>query len=531
MSCKGIDEITEDIDIIVKSSIFKQQIVIEVFDPVNQLNLEGDNILQVEVIGKDADKIVTDAGNNVNSAKVVGGTIALAVNPNKNPSNETVEFLVKITGDQYLTTTIPIVLSPTDSIASISANVVNKLNTAQGIDYKKTTETLTNNTLTKDFIFETSGLKAGTNTEITIKSGTIFKDENGNDISGTEIESELVHFNSANSESLDSFPGGFMPAEITDENGDILNNAYFITAGFASINMTIGNKEVKNFSKPISIKMKIDANFINPDTGIKIKKGDTIPIWSYSKDDGKWDFHKDGVVKVDNNNLIIEYTTTHLSWYNLDYKGTRCSSYSPSGVAKINISMSGVNNSNGYRLFSDFFYENGNQPISPYSGKTFSWYDGQTFEINNAPVNRKVQLIVYSGSNRYDKGEILFRSEAVNLCNVGSVDVDVSNIVSKLPPLPVNVNVNYQGKCNRKIIAPTIPLYMKKTNYYGRTYWSYLGYVYDGKITIRNINLNKEYEFRTYFNGQYFYQNISFDKTEYINDSYEIPSDLCDRLF
>lgn len=531
MSCKGIDEIADDFDIIVKNSIFKQQVIVEVFDPVDQLNLEGDNVLQVEIMGKDADKIVTDAGNNISTAKVVGGTIALAVNPNKNVSNETVEFMVKITGDNYLTTTIPVVLSPTDSIASISTNVVNKLNTAPGIDYIKTTKTLANNTLTEDFTFETTGTKAGTNTEITIKSGTVFKDIDGNDISGSEIESEVVHFNSSDSESLSSFPGGFMPTEITDENGDTVNDAYFITAGFASIDMVIGNKEVKNFSQPIIIKMQIDPDFINPETGTNIKTGDIIPIWSYSKDNGEWDYHTDGVVKADNGNLIVEYTTTHLSWYNLDYKGSRCSSYYPSGVAKINIAMSGVNSADGYRLFSDFYYENGNQPISPFSGKVFSWYDGQTFEMTNAPSNRKVQMIVYSGSSRYDKGEILFRSQAFNLCTIGSVDIDVSSIVAKLPPQPVNVTVNYQGECNDKIIAPTIPLYIKTKSYYGYTYWKYLGYVYNGRITIRNINLNQEYEFRTYFNGQYFYQNITFDKTEYVNDSYEIPSELCDRLF
>jgi hypothetical protein len=62
-------------------------------------------------------------------------------------------------------------------------------------------------------------------------------------------------------------------------------------------------------------------------------------------------------------------------------------------------------------------------------------------------------------------------------------------------------------------------------------YWRYVGYVYRGKITIRQIELNKEYEFRTYYAGQYFYQNITFDKTEYVNDNYQIPSELCDRLF
>ena len=78
-SCKSFDEITEDFDIIINNSVFKQQILVEVFDPVDQSNLNGSNVLKVEVMGEDADKIVTDAGNSTSTLKVVNGAIALAV--------------------------------------------------------------------------------------------------------------------------------------------------------------------------------------------------------------------------------------------------------------------------------------------------------------------------------------------------------------------------------------------------------------------------------------------------------------------
>jgi len=533
-SCKGFDEITEDFDIIINNSVFKQQIVVELFDPVNQSNLDGDNVLQVEVIGRDADKIVTDAGNNVNTAIVVNGAISLAVNPNKNETNEPVQFMLKITGENYLTTTLPVFLSEIDSVATISANVVNKLNTPEGIDYSKSEETLVNNTISNDISLKTSGVKAGTSSEITIKAGTIFKDENGNDISGSEIESEVVHFNSNSSESLSSFPGGFMPQEITDENGNTVDDAYFETAGFVSIDIKIGDKEVKNFSEPITIKMQVAPDFVNPETGSIIKLGDVIPIWSYSKDDGKWDYHTNGTVTNDgNNNFVVEYTTTHLSWYNLDFKGRRCSSWTYSGgrwtyspLAKINVTMNGVSRNNAFSLFSDFIYENTNQSVSYFSGKTKSWYDGQSFQLYNAPAGRNIQMVIYSGRSRYRKGELLFKSAPFNPCS-GSINIDVSSITSQLPQL-VNVTVRYKGVCNGKVLEPTIPLYMRDLTY---GYWRYIGYVYNGNITIRQIELNQEYQFGTYYNGQFFSQNISFDKTEYINDNYQIPSELCDRLF
>ncbi|NCP84314.1 MAG: hypothetical protein GW823_05340, partial [Bacteroidetes bacterium] len=487
LSCdfKGV---TDDFDIVINNSIFKQQIVVELFDPVNQANLEADNILKVEILGRDADKIVTDAGEKVSTSKFAGGAIALAVNPNKNPNNEPVEFILKVTGTNYLTTTIPIFLSDKDSTATLSANLVNKLNTPQGIDYIKNTKPLVNNTLSSDVSIETSGVKAETKSEITISAGTVFQDANGNTISGTQIVSEIVNFSSKNPEALASFPGGFMPQEITDENGNKVNNASFQTAGFVSIEMQIGNKEVKKFSKPITIKMQVAADFVNPETGNPIKVGDIIPIWSYSKNDGTWDFHRKGTVTLDNGNFVVVYSTTHLSWYNLDYYGSRCTntgwvyrngSWNYLGNTKINITMNGINSNNSVRLYSDFVFAGTNQSVSYWSGKTYNWYNGQQFDLLNTPSSN-LQMVIYSGTDRYRKGTILYRSPAFNPCS-GTINFDVSGIVSKLPPPPVTIFVNYKANCNGKVIEPTIPIWIKDSNF---GYWRYMGYVYRGKITL-----------------------------------------------
>lgn len=535
-SCKSFDEITEDFDIVINNSIFKQQVLVELFDPVDQTNLEPDNILSVQVLGRDADKIVTDAGEDVATSKFAGGAIALAVNPNKNATNEPVEFILKITGKDYLTTTIPVFLSDTDSIATLSANLVNKLNTPQGIDYIKSTETLVNNTTSSDVSIETSGAKAGTKTAITIKAGTVFQDANGNPISGNQIVSEVVNFSSNDSEALAAFPGGFMPQQVTDENGNVLDDVYFETAGFVSIDMQIGNTEVKNFSDPINITMQVAPGYVNPETGNPIKVGDVIPIWSYSKDDGTWDFHTNGTVSTDaSNNFIVTYSTTHLSWYNLDYYGRRCANtgwryrngrWTYIGNTTINITMNGVNANSSFRLFSDFVFAGTNRSVSSWSGKTKTWYNGQKFNLYNAP-NRNLQMVVYSGSSRYRKGTELYRSQAFNPCG-GNVNIDATSMVSKLPPPPVNVYVRYKANCGGKVIEPTIPLYMKDPTY---GYWRYIGYVWRGRITIRGIQLNKPYEFRTYYRGKYYNQTITFDKTTYINDNYQIPADLCSSLF
>lgn len=79
-----------------------------------------------------------------------------------------------------------------------------------------------------------------------------------------------------------------------------------------------------------------------------------------------------------------------------------------------------------------------------------------------------------------------------------------------------------------KNLPHTIPLYMKDPT---QGYWRYMGYVYKGRITLWQIELNKEYVFGSYYNGQFYAQSFTFDKTEYINDNYQIPADLCSKLF
>ncbi|PWG05266.1 hypothetical protein [Polaribacter aquimarinus] len=530
-SCKSFDKL-DDFQLEINTDIFAQQVLVEIFDPSDQNNLQGENVLKVEVMGADANKLVTDAGEDISNLKVVDGAIALAVNPNKNTSKDPVQFMLKISGDNYLTTTIPVILTESDSIATFSANVVNKFSTPKGIDYTSSSKNLSNNMLDSDFTIETTAVKAKTKSVVKVDSGTMFMDENGNNISGSKIESEVVHFSNTDDEALSSFPGGFTPEAITDENGNVDTEAYFQTAGFVSIDMKIGNKEVKQFSKPITITMKVAPDFVNPDTGAPVKAGDEVPIWSYSKDDGKWDYHFKGKVSDDGNGgLEVKYTTTHLSWYNLDFKGRRCRSWTRTNgrwtrtpLAKISLTMNGVSRSNSKRLFTDFVFAGTNQSVSNFSGKTKTFYDGQTFDLRNAPSGRQLQMVVYSGRSRYRKGSVLFKSQAFDGCS-GTVNVNMSPIVSQLPNL-VNVTVSYKGVCNGTLIAPTIPLYMKTNGY-----WRYIGYVYRGRVTIRQIELNKPYEFRTYYRGKYYTQTMTFDKTEYINHNYQVPQSLCDKFF
>lgn len=517
----------EDFTIAVDTAVFEKNATILIFDPTNPTNLDGSDRLTVEILGEDANKIVSDGGSKT-SFPVINGVLQLAVNPAN--TNEDINFVVKVSGDDYLTTTIPVNISEVDSLVSIAANLVNIKDPAPGINLKEASKSLNDGKLNEPFVIKTDDVANSETSEITITSGTEFKDENGNLIAGSgNLSVRVVNFDGQEDVSLNSFPGGFSPASIELENGDIDTEGSFATAGFTSIDMFINGKEVKEFTQPIKIMMDIDSEVINPETGENVKVGDILPVWSYSKDDGEWKFHGNSEVKEENGKLFTEYETTHLSWYNLDYWLRACSS---SRRFTVNVSGAGVTSSNGYRLVSALVYAGTNQSISYKSFRVQNFYNGRAFGYKRTP-NTNLQFVIYEGNSRSNRGKEIYRSNAFNGCNSTQINVNLDDFKSSLPPLPVNVNINFSGICDNKVIKPSSYLYMK-TEYtrWGRTYsyWRYVGYIRRGKITLYNITLNKEYEFRTYYKGKEYKHSYTFTSENVDLTNFVVPADLCNSL-
>lgn len=518
----------KDFNVAIDTAVFEKNASITIFDPTNPSSLDGANKVKVELLGKDASKIVSDGGSKTNFP-VINGVLQLAVNPLN--TLEDISFVVKVSGNDYLTTTIPVTIGQNDTLVNISANIINIKDAPVGVNIEESSEALNNGKLNQNFTIKTDGSSTGETTEVEISSDTEFKDENGNVISEPgDLKVRVINFDSQTDESLNSFPGGFSPNEIELENGEIDTEGSFSTAGFTSIDMFIGNKEVKEFSKPITITMDIDKEVVNPNTGEKVKKGDVLPVWSYSKDDGKWKYHCDATVEEKNGaDLFVQCTTTHLSWYNLDYWLRGCNNRRRFDV---NVTASGVDSSNGYRLATALVYAGTNQSISYKSNRTQDFYNGKSFGYYRTP-NTNLQFVVYEGNSRYNKGREVFRSSVFNGCSSNQINVNLNDFKNSLPPQPVNVSINFSGNCDGKNIKPSSYLYMQKDyTYRGRTYkqWRYVGYIRRGRITLYNIVLNKEYEFKTYYKGKEYKHNYTFTSKNINIENFDIPADLCSSL-
>ncbi|QXP64667.1 hypothetical protein [Polaribacter sp. HaHaR_3_91] len=529
ISCdfKGI---TDDVDIQISNNILKQEALISVLDIVNPESIEGPNKLTVELIGDDADKFVTNSGEKISNLKVIDGNISLAVNPNFS-SSEDLKVLLKIKGDNYLTTTIPVIIAANDTLVTKSINIVNKLNTVQGVDFIETTKTLSNNSISENYIITTPKTKATTNTEITIESGTIFQDANGNNISGANLKSEIAHFSLDTPEAIASFPGGLTPLSVIDETGEETEDVAFITAGFTSIDMFVDGKEVKNFSKPISVGIEIPNNYINPETGDNISEGDLIPIWSYGED-GQWGFHKTGTVTMNTSgNYNVAFTTTHLSWYNLDYYYRGCDYYRKLTVS---IPKTPSLSDNFNNLSYDLVYAHNGQVIANRDIQISKTKDNSNGYYRTPNQNLKIKL--YSGS-RYDSNRVLlYTSDTFDGCSNNTINIDGSTFSNSIPPKPDvrNINIQFQAKCGDKVLNPFLYLYRQESyTYYGRTYtyWRWVGYTYAGKGYIYNAHIGVSQKYKVYFGGNSYEYDYTFNSDNIIIGDFEAPGDLCSRLF
>ena len=319
--------------------------------------------------------------------------------------------------------------------------------------------------------------------DITVPVNTKMLDENGNELTGT-VDLTMTHFDERNNESLNAFPGGFDTDDIVDENGNDLGEGVFSTAGFTTINMTVGGQTVKRFSQPISVTMSLNAQMINPITGNGLAVGDTIPIWSIDGGSTQWKKEGDGIVQDNNGTLELQFFTDHLSSYNLDWYFNSC---------RYGINLNITSNvfdwrSRRYaelvdvvsgRVYKRMYYEN--------------FLNNSSIRIYRAPRNRMAKIKVYGGS--WYCRSLVAESQPFELCG-SSANVDFSSLTD---PTLLSSRGYLQGQCSGTTLNIYSTLYYRESNGgpCGYSYWRHLGNVYpSGFFYNRSLELNKTYDFK-----------------------------------
>jgi hypothetical protein len=243
------------------------------------------------------------------------------------PSDKTIKMTLRVTGDGYLESFAQIVSEPNVSVHIQEIGLVNLNNVPDGVGVASTSFSQNGNGTTQEYTvtIPSSGTKYESAT-FSIPSGTKFYDKDGNQLSGT-INAKIGHFSPTNGSSLDLFNTGWEVGNIILDGKPLQDNQTltFVTAGFFTLDITDSNGNIaysidKDGLEDRSLivgKTTINPELINPLTDLPYVVGDTIPYWRVNKD-GLWVTESTAVVKSENGNLIMEFTTSGFSPGNLD---------------------------------------------------------------------------------------------------------------------------------------------------------------------------------------------------------------------
>ncbi len=162
-------------------------------------------------------------------------------------------------------------------------------------------------------------------TSITIPGGTAVTTSGGDPLQGP-LDLSLAYFSAGSSVALDAFPGG-LDVSFPDPTTGQSTPSTFVSGGFAVVSIAdrAGNQG-RRFSSPIQISITAPSGTTSLTTGMPLRAGDQVPLWSYDEVTGNWRSEGVGTAQGPDahGNFTVTLMTTHLSYFNLDWRLDSC---------------------------------------------------------------------------------------------------------------------------------------------------------------------------------------------------------------
>jgi len=322
----GCKNPAKDVQIIVSTDIFKSPVFLQFVNA--KYGAEGPKSFTVKIIGPGAGLVRTTTGSKV--FKVTDGYLNLLLDRSATPSpSNPVKFTVIASVPGFAPTYQDVVVTSEKDPIAYKVFMNEYANPAAATAAAVSTQAITNGSTGGDVKFTTTTNAGMTEkTEITIPAGTGFLDATGQPTGGAQLEVRMVHTGIDANGGMTVIPANGYAANATDNNGNpISGGVYFNPVASVSINMLAGTKEVKGFTKPVTVDVELNAAKINPATNQAIKEGETIPMWSLNTESGQWKQEGNAnVVKNTNGKLVGRMQITHLTDWGLFYNYTPCTS-------------------------------------------------------------------------------------------------------------------------------------------------------------------------------------------------------------
>ncbi|WP_372783689.1 hypothetical protein [Litorivivens sp.] len=404
---------------------------------------------------------------------------------------------------------------------------------------------------------DTTKSKAKGTTSLAVPSGTKLTTESGAPVTGNLTVNVAYFENDVNTggstpptnSSLNTFPGGLDTSiSDVDASGNTIPDQAisFSSAGFTSIEIRddAGNL-VKKFDKPITIDITVPEGTAAPDPAFDtnnngvVDVGEKVPVWTYNELTGKWEREKipagepgagqpASVTLTDTTPgdglLNGQFKTDHLSYFNLDFRGNRCSvqGSDPRTMTASVVDSSGVPNQ---RRFKFAGYQNGGG-----WSRLKTTYDSNTTQLilaNNPTFKTTIELIGDDNSSMIDRfvtasgatitanngklnvgagpDGIRGNADDMTLCDLhaGTVHLNKANpAASEL----VTLNFEIVQQCQQDNSVRTA--YPTKSYVFRRGFMGIVSTEANGKGTIGNLDPNLTYEYFTYIREQGQYRSL-----------------------
>ena len=261
------------------------------------------------------------------------------------------------------------------------------------------------------------------------------KTSSGAAVTGT-LQVDVVDFEPAkNGELMKFFPGGIhvKADNVPSEDGISFADDQPVAFGggkFASFSIrdSQGNV-VKNIADGnFTITAKIAKTTVNPKTGKSVAAGDTIEIWSYDEETGRWRYEKEATLTDIGHSeyLGITYTTSHLSYWFSDWHYY---------YSRINLTTTGATGA----PLKIYWTTSSNSGSIWGMSANLSWS-----QLKNVSYDFR---FTYFGRDLTTKNILCTTSE----CNIG---VDLSGLLPATKAVTIQMSESCADGSNLKIIVP-----------------------------------------------------------------------------
>lgn len=441
------------------------------------LTLSGDAV--------DKGLIYTTSGQPLNStpgsATVVNNATSLAVRPFTIISkSQPLRFYIKAEASNYLSNTREINITSIDSLQYVNIALLKVASLPEGVANTSVQTPTVGGTISNDFVVnvltKTEGNPIPVNiVTATFPANTVFKDDNSIPITTPgNLNISVTNFSATTPESVSALPGG-TSASITTTSSTI-EDASFILAGAVEITATLGGIDIKEFSKPVSIDLKLSSDVYNPLTKNTIKIGDQVPLWSKDENSVVWKNEGFATVVRDGNtaNLKTIIQVSHLTVWMAAFDQPMCDT---------STSLNYVSNSDtAITAFVKVNVNGGNNQLI--LTKTITIANGDKIELAQLPKDLDFTVSVYAGSSATG---IPFSTIDLSACTTSGTITN--NIISTNPILSFDLTTSCSDGMFR--YSGTIDYKVSGTNS-----WIPFTPSEAGKLTTSLLAWNTTYDFR-----------------------------------